>query len=88
MSQPEKLHFPQHFDIKVIIETSIPIEESKRNLCQVFCECQVVHSFVNVRASTKGNYMSYCYSIEVNSEEQLKNTYQALKHVPGIKFAL
>ena len=87
MEKPqEKLIFPQNFDIKVIVAASVPIDESKANISQVFSKCKVVHSFVSVRSSAKGNYITY--NIDLDSQEQMNAVYDGLKLVPGIKFAL
>ena len=86
--QQEKLLFPQNFDIKVIVAASISIEESKANISRVFSECKAVHSFVSARASSKGNYITYTYNIDLDSQEQMNAVYNALKQVPEIKFAL
>lgn len=80
--------FPQNFDIKVIVAASVSVEESKANISRVFSSCRVVHSFVNVRSSAKGNYLSYCYNIDIESQEQMNAVYDALRQVPEIKFAL
>ena len=84
----EKLQFPQNFDIKVIVAASVPVEESKTNISRVFSTCKVVHSFVNVRSSAKGNYITYTYNIDIESQAQMNAVYNALKQVPEIKFAL
>ena len=84
----EKLQFPQNFDIKLIISAEFPIEEAKRNISQTLSESKTAHSFVNVRSSGKGNYISYCYNIDVESKEHLERTYALLKQIPGLKFAL
>ena len=84
----EKLIFPQNFDIKVIVEASFPIEESKASISQVFSECKAVHSFVSTRASAKGSYITYTYNIDLDSLEQMNAVYEGLKHIPGIKLAL
>ena len=84
----EKLLFPQNFDIKVIVAASIPVEESKANISRVFSECKAVHSFVSVRSSAKGNYITYTYNIDIESQKQMDTVYDALKQVPAIKFAL
>ena len=86
--QPEKLIFPQNFDIKVIVAAIVPIEESKANISRVFSDCKTVHSFVSARASAKGNYITYTYNIDLDSQEQMNAVYDALKKVPEIKFAL
>ena len=86
--QPEKLIFPQNFDIKVIVAAIVPIEESKANISRVFSDCKTVHSFVSARASAKGNYITYTYNIDLDSQEQMNAVYDGLKTIPEIKFAL
>ena len=86
--QQNKLIYPQNFDIKLIVSAEISIEESKRNISQALSESRTVHSFVNVRSSGKGNYLSYCYNIDIESKEHLERTYALLKTIPGLKFAL
>ena len=82
------LQTPQNFDIKLIIAAEIPNEEAKRNISQALSESKTVHSFVNIRSSGKGNYLSYCYNIDIESKEHLEKTYALLKQIPGLKFAL
>ena len=84
----KKVIYPQNFDIKLIIAAEIAMEEAKRNISQALSESQTVHSFVNVRSSGKGNYLSYCYNIDIVSKEHLERTYALLKTIPGLKFAL
>ena len=87
MSDP-KVTYPQNFDIKLIIAAEIPIEEAKKSISKALCESKTVHSFVNVRSSGKGNYLSYCYNIDIESKEHLERTYALLRNIPGLKFAL
>lgn len=84
----EKIQFPQNFDIKVIVAATVPVEESKANISRVFSDCKAVHSFVNARASAKGNYITYTYNIDLDSQAQMNMVYDALRQVPEIKFAL
>ncbi|MBR0176773.1 MAG: DUF493 domain-containing protein [Bacteroidales bacterium] len=86
--EKEKLLFPQNFDIKVIVAATVPIDESKANIGRVFTECRTVHSFVSARASAKGNYITYTYNIDLDSQEQMNAVYDRLKTIPEIKFAL
>jgi len=89
MTAPQQqLIYPQNFDIKLIVTAEIPNEEAKRNISQALSESKTVHSFVNVRSSGKGNYLSYCYNIDIESKEHLERTYALLKQIPGLKFAL
>ena len=84
----QKVAYPQNFDIKLIIDAEIAMEEAKRNISQALSESRTVHSFVNVRSSGKGNYLSYCYNIDIESKEHLERAYALLKTIPGLKFAL
>ena len=88
MTQKAEIQYPQNFDIKLIISAKIPTDETRKSIAKVFTQCKVVFSFVNVRASAKGNYLSYAYNIDIESREQMEQTYAALKDVPGLKFAL
>ena len=89
MTDPKKqVIYPQNFDIKLIIAAEIPNEEAKRNISQALSESKTVHSFVNIRSSGKGNYFSYCYNIDIESQTHLENAYAILKNIPGLKFAL
>ena len=84
----QKVSYPQNFDIKLIIAAEIAMEDAKRNISQALSESRTVHSFVNVRSSGKGNYLSYCYNIDIESKEHLERTYALLRTIPGLKFAL
>ena len=84
----KKVQYPQNFDIKLIIAADIPQEEAKQNISKALTEAKTVHSFVNVRSSGKGNYISYCYNIDIESKEHLERTYALLRTIPGLKFAL
>lgn len=86
--QKAQVDYPQNFDIKLIVDATIPIEDTKRNISQALSESQTVHSFVNIRSSSKGNYLSYCYNIDIESKEHLERTYAQLRQIPGLKFAL
>lgn len=83
-----KIEYPQNFDIKLVVAANYPQDGTRQAISRTLSECKVVHNFVNVRASTKGNYLSYAYNIDIESKEQLDQTYQALTQVPGLKFAL
>ena len=88
MTKEAKIEYPQNFDIKLVVAASYPQDDTKQAISRILSECKVVHNFVNVRASTKGNYLSYAYNIDIESKEQLDQTYQALTQVLGLKFAL
>ena len=88
MVKEAKIEYPQNFDIKLVVAATYTQDDTKQAISRILSECKVVHNFVNVRASTKGNYLSYAYNIDIESKEQLDLTYQALSQVPGLMFAL
>lgn len=88
MQKEAKIEYPQNFDIKLVVSATFTQDDTKQAISRILTECMVIHRFVNVRASTKGNYLSYAYNIDIESKEQLDHTYQALSLVPGLKFAL
>ena len=88
MTTQQQVIYPQNFDIKLIVSAEIPIDEAKQHISLALNESQTVFSFVNVRSSGKGNYISYCYNIDIDSKEHLERTYAALQQIPGLKFAL
>lgn len=88
MTKEAKIEYPQNFDIKLVVSATFSQDDTKQAISRILSECKVVHNFINVRASTKGNYLSYAYNIDIENKEQLDQTYQALSQVPGLKFAL
>lgn len=88
MTDQKKVLYPQNFDLNIIIVAEIPVEEAKQNISRALTESKTVHSFVSVRSSSKGNYLSYTYNVDVESKEHLEKTYANLKSIPGLKFAL
>ena len=88
IQEKNQVEYPQNFDIKMVFVATIPIEETKKNISAVFQKCHVVHAFVDVRSSAKGNYYSYCYNIDIESKEHLELTYKSLRSLPGLKFAI
>ncbi len=88
MSDENELEYPQNFDIKLIIDAQIAAKEAKMSISQALGKSQTVHSFVNMRSSGKGNYLSYCYNIDIESKEHLERTYASIRDIPGLKFAL
>ena len=76
-------------DRKKLLNEAAKLKRSlPKIIWQSLSESQTVHSFVNVRSSGKGNYLSYCYNIDIVSKEHLERTYALLRTIPGLKFAL
>lgn len=88
MTTPQKVIYPQNFDISLIILAEIPVDEAKLSISRALSESKTIHSFVSLRSSTKGKYLSYTYNIDVESKEHLEKTYASLRDIPGLRFAL
>lgn len=86
--EKREIPFPQSFDLKLIVEAAYPEEQTKDSIALSLARCGVEHSFVNVLASSKGRYLSYCYHVKVDSKQQMDCLYAEVRDVPGIKFAL
>ena len=86
--EKREIPFPQSFDLKLIVEASIPIQETKDSIELALTRCGVENRFINTLASTKGRYLSYAYRVKVDSKQQLDCLYAEVANVKGIKFAL
>lgn len=86
-SKPQ-LNYPITFDMKLIISAEYPIEATKDQINEIFNQCMVPNTFNFVRASSKGNYLSYSYTVIMLDKQQMDETYEAIKSIQGIKFAL
>lgn len=88
MEKETEITFPQNFDLKLVVSSGSPIEDVKTAINLILSDCKVAFHFLNVRASSKGNYLSFAYNVEMESKEQLEHTYKELGKLPGLKLAL
>ena len=86
--QNEKIEFPVTFELKAVMVKSGDGAANKKKLEKVFSDQDVDYKYVAEKASSKGSYISYTYSVSMASKEQLDKTYGALKNVEGLKFAV
>lgn len=84
----QSVNYPVTFDLKAIIEASIPMEESIRSMEKIFKTNGVPFSNWRQKESSGGKYISYTVSIDIASQQLLEKVYKELKTVPGLKFAL
>lgn len=84
----QKLKFPLTFDIKVIVETLHPEEQSRAHLRAIFSRLGISSANWRSKLSAEGRYVSFTIEIVLTSEELMKNLYAELKTLPGIKLAL
>jgi putative lipoic acid-binding regulatory protein len=84
----KKVEYPVTFALKAVMDVAASDDENKKRITRVFLELDIVHSFENKRASSKGNYTSFTYLVTLTGKKQLIEMYGKLKNVEGLKFAL
>ena len=84
----QSVNYPVSFDLKAIIDASIPMEESIRAMEKIFTANKVPFANWRQKESSGGKYISYTVSIDMASQQLLEKVYSELKSVPGLKFAL
>ena len=83
-----KIQYPQTFEIKLVVSAEHSQNDTKTRISNILSDCKVIHSFVSVHSSTRGNYLSYAYKVTIDSKEHLDTTYSSFSQLPGLKFVL
>lgn len=75
--QESLIEFPCHFPIKVMGKN---VPEFAQVICDLLCAINpgFQPATVNMRPSSKGNYISLTCKVHVDNQEQLDNIYRAL----------
>ncbi len=84
----QKIEFPVTFELKAVMVEDGNHAGNKEKLEAVFSKQHLVYKFVADKVSSKGSYVSYTYSITLDSKQQMEKLYEDLKEVEGLKFAL
>jgi len=84
----EKIKFPVKYDLKVIIDATIPQEESKIALSNALKEIKVPFKFKTERLSKTSKYISFTISVNIENQEIMKKMYAELNKVSGFKMAI
>lgn len=83
-----KLEFPVNFNLKVVMELNDKPELIQDDIEKLLDSLHVEHVFESLKTSNKGNFLSYTFQVNLLGQLQMSNMYDALKNLPGIKFAL
>ncbi|HOG66534.1 MAG TPA: DUF493 family protein [Bacteroidales bacterium] len=83
-----KLVFPVTFDIKIIIESIHPIEQSNAYLRAIFSQLRIPNSNWRTMHSAEGKYVSFTIQVDLKDNDLMQKLYSELKTIPGIKLAL
>jgi putative lipoic acid-binding regulatory protein len=84
----QKIEYPVSFELKIVFENMLTEERLKQNSEQVFTENKVSFKYLSSKSSSSGNYLSMTYRVRLESQNQLNMLYEALKSLPGLKFAI
>lgn len=83
-----KLEFPLSFNLKVVMELNDKPELIQDEIEKLLDSLHIEHVFESLKTSNKGNFLSYTFQVTLLGQMQMNNMYDALKNLPGIKFAL
>jgi putative lipoic acid-binding regulatory protein len=88
LERSERLQFPVYFDLKVIMDATIPDHENKEQLVQILDELKISSHRWHERLSASGRFITFTINIELTGYDQMQSLYQKLRGIPGIKFAI
>jgi putative lipoic acid-binding regulatory protein len=88
LNKSEQLSFPVTFELKVIMDATIPDKVNTTNIEGLLNKMNIPKKGLRNRLSEKGRYMSYTYEVTIIDHATLKELYKELKTLPGIKMAI
>lgn len=84
----KKIKYPVNYQLKLIMDNSIPTDENILNISEKLNELQIKFGSFNSRLSTKSTYISLGVMVRIISADQFKVLYEELKDVKGLKTAI
>lgn len=84
----EKIEYPVHFDLKVIMTAAKPDEENKELIGSVLIRLAIPHSGWRSKQSRQGSYTSYSVAVTITDDATMKKLYRELAFIPEVKYAL
>ena len=88
LNKNERILFPVSFELKVIMDGTIPDAVNKDNIETVLKELEIPYQWKRNRLSARGRYMSFTYHVTLDEYLKMEGLYNKLKVLPGIKFAV
>lgn len=85
MDNTPGLQFPTSFDIKIIVSNTIPAEQTKNNINEVFNKVMTANNFVGTTPSKNG---TYTYTVLLLDRPHMDELYSELKTIEGFKMAI
>lgn len=84
----EKVEFPIHYHIKVIMDATESDKENKEILKNIFNNLKINTSEWKYRLSKKGNYISFTVKILVEDKKTFDELYKQLNEHKSVKWAV
>jgi putative lipoic acid-binding regulatory protein len=88
LNKSERLSFPVTFELKVIMDATIPDKTNIANLEMVLSSLNIPHELLRHRLSASGRYMSFSFLVTIHKHPILTGLYKELGTIPGLKFAV
>lgn len=88
MDNTPGLQFPTSFDIKIIVSNTIPAEQTKNSINEVFNKVMTANNFVGETPSKNGTYTCYTYTVLLLDRPHMDELYNELKTIEGFKMAI
>jgi putative lipoic acid-binding regulatory protein len=88
LNKSERISFPVNFELKVIMDATIPENENKANIEALLQRLEIKCKYLRKRLSKNGRYMGFTYTVTLEDHKKLKALYDELKALPGLKFAV
>ena len=83
-----EIEYPVTFQLKAVLDNSNSDEENQRNISALLGKLNIPNKLIGSKVSSKGTYTSYHYDVTISGKPQLEEMYEAMKQLPGFKFAL
>lgn len=88
LTRSEHVEFPVTFDLKVVMDATIPEDTSRGEMKSIFSDLDIPFKEMGKRLSSKGNYISFTYNVYISSREKLHDLFEKIRSVPGVRFAI
>lgn len=84
----KEIEFPVDYELKVIMDATIPDEENKESVKRILDELNISQTTWTSRLSKEGKYISYSIMVKIVSKEVFEKLYKQLTSLPSVKWAL
>ncbi len=84
----KKIEFPIDYNIKIIMDGTIPDELNKNEILKIFNALEIPNKEWKKRMSKEGKYVSFTISVNIKDQETFDRLYKDLNEIKGVKWAV